>query len=116
MEAACKGAKRAGGTTIGILPGYDAAAANRWIDFPICTGMGQGRNTILVASVDVVVACGGGWGTLSEIALAGRLGKPVVVQGLWTGIVGLVPGGPVHEALNAAESVELALRLLRGLL
>lgn len=84
MEAACMGAKRGGGTTIGILPGYDASAANKWVDIPICTGMGHGRNAILVASVDVVVACGGSWGTLSEIALANKLGRPVVVQGIWS--------------------------------
>jgi hypothetical protein len=87
MEAVCRGARRGGGTTIGILPGYDPATANRWVNIPICTGMGHGRNAILVASADVVVACGGGWGTLSEIALAVRLGRPIVVQGGWASAI-----------------------------
>jgi len=83
MEAACAGAKEAGGTTIGILPGYDAAAANPWIDLAICTGMGQARNAIIAATARIVIACGGGFGTLSEIALAQRLRRPVVLLGGW---------------------------------
>lgn len=83
MEAACRGAKESGGITIGVLPGYDAAAANRWVDVPICTGMGQARNVVVVATADAVIAAGGGFGTLSEIALALRLGRPVVLLGGW---------------------------------
>lgn len=86
MEAAARGALEAGGTTIGILPGLDTGTANPWITHPIATGMGQARNVILVASADAVIACGGGWGTLSEIALAVRMGRPVVILGTWSGI------------------------------
>jgi len=56
MAAACRGAKRAGGVTIGVLPGYDRRAANPWVDYAICTGMGEARNAIVVASADVVIA------------------------------------------------------------
>jgi len=83
MAAACRGAKRAGGVTIGVLPGYDRRAANPWVDYAICTGMGEARNAIVVASADVVIAVGGGLGTLSEIALALKLGKRVVSLGSW---------------------------------
>ncbi len=83
MAAACRGAKRAGGVTIGVLPGYDRSAANPWVDHVICTGMGEARNVIIVASADVVLAVGGGLGTLSEIALALKLGKRVVALGSW---------------------------------
>jgi uncharacterized protein (TIGR00725 family) len=78
MEAAARGAKQAGGLTIGILPGNDAAAANPHIDVPIATGMGEMRNALLVRAAGAVIAIGGGWGTLSEIALARRTETPVV--------------------------------------
>jgi uncharacterized protein (TIGR00725 family) len=78
MAAACEGARSAGGATVGILPGYDARAANPWVSHVVCTGMGQARNVLVVASADAVIAAGGGFGTLSEIAMALRLNKPVV--------------------------------------
>ena len=81
MAAASRGAKEAGGVTIGIIPGYDDRAANPWIDHVICTGLGQARNALVVATGQAVIAVGGGWGTLSEIALARRLERPVVAFG-----------------------------------
>jgi uncharacterized protein (TIGR00725 family) len=83
MAAACRGAKEAGGVTIGILPGYDERAANPWVDHVICTGLGQARNTLVAATGQALIAVGGGWGTLSEIALGLRLGRPVVLIGGW---------------------------------
>ena len=83
MEAACRGAKAAGGTTVGILPGDDRAEANPFVDIAVPTGMGEARNALLVRAVDAVVAVAGEFGTLSEIALALRLGKPVVGLGTW---------------------------------
>jgi uncharacterized protein (TIGR00725 family) len=83
MAAACRGAKEAGGVTIGILPGYDDRAANPWVDHVICTGLGQARNTLVAATGQALIAVGGGWGTLSEIALGLRLGRPVVLIGGW---------------------------------
>jgi uncharacterized protein (TIGR00725 family) len=83
MAAVCRGSKRAGGITIGVLPSYDRTDANPWVDHVICTGMGEARNVIIVASADVVIAIGGGLGTLSEIALALKLRKRVVALGSW---------------------------------
>ncbi len=79
MAAACRGAKAAGGTTIGIVPGESRAAANPWVDHVVATGIGHARNLAVVASGDVVIAVGGRWGTLAEIAFARVLARPVVV-------------------------------------
>ena len=92
MAAASRGAKEAGGATIGIIPGYEDRAANPWIDHVICTGLGQARNTLVVATGHAVIAVGGGWGTLSEIALALRLGRPVVLLGGWAGLLASAEG------------------------
>ncbi len=78
MEAAARGAKQAGGLTIGILPGADAGDANASIDVPLATGMGEMRNALIVRVAHAVIAIGGGWGTLSEIALARRTDTPVI--------------------------------------
>lgn len=83
MEAACRGARSRGGTTVGLLPGSDRAAANGWVQIAIPTGLGEGRNALVVRSADALVAVGGGWGTLSEIALALKAGRPVIGIGSW---------------------------------
>ena len=83
MEAAAKGAKAAGGTTIGILPGHDRGAANAYLDHVVTTGMGEARNLAVVSSGDVVIAVAGGYGTLSEIGLAAKIGRPVVIVRGW---------------------------------
>jgi uncharacterized protein (TIGR00725 family) len=103
MAAAARGAKKAGGTTIGILPGESRADANEWIDHAVVTGIGHARNFAVAASGDAVIAVGGSWGTLAEIAFAMRLGRPVVL---------LEPGwelAGVDRASTPAEAVELAL-------
>jgi uncharacterized protein (TIGR00725 family) len=103
MAAAARGAKSAGGTTIGILPGETPADANEWIDHVVVTGIGHARNLAVAASGDAVIAVGGSYGTLAEIAFALRLGRRVVI---------LEPGWEVDGALRAqtpAEAVELAL-------
>ncbi len=103
MAAAARGAKTAGGTTIGILPGETRAAANEWIDYVVVTGIGHARNLAVVASGDAVIAVGGRYGTLAEIGLALTLGRRVVI---------LEPGWDVDGALRAAtpgEAVALAL-------
>lgn len=83
MEAACRGAKEGGGTTVGILPGVDRAEANEFVDVAIPTGLGEARNALVVRAADALVAVGGGYGTLSEIALALKAGKRVVCLGGW---------------------------------
>ncbi len=83
MEASCKGAKDAGGTTVGILPGDSICDANKYIDIPIATGMGHARNVIIARSSDALIAVGGGYGTLSEIALSIKMGKKVLTLDSW---------------------------------
>jgi uncharacterized protein (TIGR00725 family) len=103
MAAAARGAKSAGGTTIGILPGESRSAASDWIDHVVVTGIGHARNLAVVASGDAVIAVGGRWGTLAEIALARVLRRYVVI---------LEPGPQVEDVPRARtpeEAVELAL-------
>jgi uncharacterized protein (TIGR00725 family) len=83
MEAACRGAKHAGGTTVGILAGAERADANPYVDVALPTGLGQARNAVVVRAADAMIAVGGGYGTLSEIALALRRGKPVIGLDTW---------------------------------
>jgi hypothetical protein len=83
MAAACRGARAAGGVTLGLLPGSDRDAANPWVSIAVPTGMGELRNGLIVRAADALVAVGGGFGTLSEIALALKLGRPVVGVGTW---------------------------------
>jgi uncharacterized protein (TIGR00725 family) len=78
MAAACRGAKAEGGLTIGILPSYNRADANPDVDIAICTGLGEARNTLVAATGAAIIAVGGEWGTLSEIALALKIGRPVI--------------------------------------
>ena len=103
MAAASRGAKQAGGTTIGIVPGETRADANEWVDHVVVTGIGHGRNLAVVATGDAVIAVGGRYGTLAEIGLALTLGRRVVV---------LEPGWAVDGTVRARtpeEAVELAL-------
>jgi uncharacterized protein (TIGR00725 family) len=83
MEAACRGARDAGGHTIGVLPGPDRSDASAHVEFPIVTNLGAARNVIVVLSADAVIAVDGSYGTLSEIALALVHGKPVVGLATW---------------------------------
>lgn len=83
MEAASRGAREADGVTIGILPSADAHTANPFILIPIATGLGEARNAVLINSADAVIAVGGGWGTLSEIAFARRAGLAVIGLQSW---------------------------------
>jgi uncharacterized protein (TIGR00725 family) len=108
MAAASRGAKRAGGTTIGILPGETRESMNEWIDHAVVTGIGHARNLAVVASGDAVIAVGGKYGTLAEIGFALALGRPVVV---------LEPGWEIDGARRAAtpqEAVELAVELAQA--
>lgn len=122
MAAACRGAKEAGGVTIGILPGYDDKAANPWVDHPLCTGLGQARNAVLAATGQALIAVGGGVGTLSEVALGLRLGRPVVLLGGWAPVLASAEAHALTErqghrllaAATPAEAVELALAALAG--
>jgi len=106
MEAACRGTRSKGGLTVGLLPGTDRDAANGWVQVALPTGLGEARNALIVRAADVVVAIGGGWGTLSEIALARKMGKPVVGVGSWE--LGAEADGIV-KGESGAQAVQVAL-------
>ena len=108
MAGAARGARERGGRTIGVLPGADRRAANEWIEVPIATGLGEARNTVVVACADAVVALAGEGGTLSEIGFAQKLGRPVVALRAWQEIQG------IEHAEGPEEAVERALRLSRA--
>jgi len=117
MEAASRGAVEAGGITIGILPGGgpEESPPNPWVRIPVFTGLGDARNAVLVRSAQVVVAVGGGFGTLSEIGLALKAGRPAILVGSWR----LEPPAPIAElaallrrAADGEEAADLALSLL----
>jgi len=121
MEAACRGAKTMGGLTVGLLP-ESKQEANAFVDVPIATGLGMRRNFLVVHAADVVIAIGGRWGTLSEVAFAVIFGKPVVllagtggcVDELASGRLMKQAGGLVSVATSAAEAVEQAFLLCPG--
>lgn len=113
MEAACRGARSELGTTVGLLPGEDRSDANGWVSLAIPTGLGEGRNVLVARSADAMVAVGGAWGTLSEIAFAMKRGIPVVGIGTWElGQRGRAVEG-ILAAATGAEAVALALARIR---
>jgi uncharacterized protein (TIGR00725 family) len=106
MAAAHRGAKAVGGVTIAILPGENRRAANPWADHVVVTGIGHARNLAVAASGDAVIAIGGSYGTIAEMALALRLGRRVVALEGAPGVDG------AERAATPAEAVDLALRHL----
>lgn len=109
MNAAARGAEAGGGVSIGILPGDERDVASRHLTVAIATGFGEARNAIVARSADVVIAVGGEFGTLSEIALALKMGKPVVGLGTWTLDLEGLPGDPLQRAADPPEAVAKAL-------
>ena len=105
MDTASKGAKSVGGITVGILPQNHTKDANPNIDIPLATGFGEGRNVIIARTADAIIAVGGEYGTLSEIAFGLKMGKPVIGIGTWN-IKGTI------KAKNAEDAVEKAFELL----
>ncbi len=101
MEAAARGAKREGGFTLGILPGTSRSSANDYIDFAVATGLGHFRNFLIAHAVDALVAIGGKYGTLSEVAMALTLGKTVTGLGSWQ-IDGMVQASSPEDAVSRA--------------
>jgi len=106
MEAALKGAYEVGAITVGILPGSKYEEANPFVKIPVLTGMGEARNVILVRSVEIIIAIAGGYGTLSEIALALKMWKPVIGFKTWENIPG------VHYVSSPEEVLEKVLEFL----
>jgi len=124
MEAACRGAAEAGGITVGVLPGTDRDAANPWVSVAVPTGLGELRNGLVVRASDVLIAIGGEYGTLSEVAFALKLGLPVVGVGTWrlvrpdgtddAGVVAVDENDAVPTALALAEGRGRVSRPARG--
>jgi uncharacterized protein (TIGR00725 family) len=102
MAAACRGAVEAGGLTVGILPGTDRAAANQWVRVALPTGLGELRNGLVVRAADAVIAVGGAYGTLSEVALALKTGVPVIGLRTWE-----------IEGIEVVDSAERAVRAIQ---
>lgn len=107
MEAACRGASGAAGTTVGLLPGTDRDSANEWVQIAIPTGLGELRNGLVIRAADTVIAVGGAYGTLSEIALALRAGIPVIGLNTWE-----IEG--IERVESADDAVSRALRRAAG--
>jgi len=108
MEAACRGAKSKDGLTIGIIPGFSRHEANRYIDIPIVTGMSHARNIIVVRSSDAIIAIGGSYGTLSEIAIALKLGIPIIGIKTWD------VSSEIKKVSSPKEAVDMAFDLARA--
>jgi uncharacterized protein (TIGR00725 family) len=111
MAAACRGAAAHGGMTVALLPGEDRQAANEWVQIAIPTGLGEVRNVLLVRAAHAVIAIGGGWGTLSEMALAVRAGVPVLGLDSWEPAHPRARGGGVIPVGDPRKAVREALRL-----
>ena len=107
MESVCKGAKENGGTTIGILPGLDSLDSNQYVDIPICTGLGNGRNLLVIRAGEAIIAIGGAYGTLSEIGLALSESKPVIGLNTWS----LARNEKVDCGIIVADSPEQAVEI-----
>ena len=107
MEAAARGARAVGGTTIGVLPGVNPDDANDYIQIPLATGLGEARNAVLVRCADAIIAIGGDWGTLSEIALAKKIGRPVIL---------LNPSGAFTVNVPVADSPDQAVHMAMAVL
>jgi hypothetical protein len=107
MEAACRGAKSEGGMTIGIIPGFNRSEANPYVDIPIVTGISEARNIIVVRSSNAIIAIGGSFGTLSELAFALKLNIPVIGINTWE------VSSNIKKAKTPKEAVDLAFSLAR---
>ena len=112
MEAAASGCIEAGGKTVGILPTESRLEANPYLTIAVATGMGEARNAIVVRTADVVIAVHGEYGTLSEIALALKMGKPVVGLGTWELSKDGEPVETIVRARDAADAVAKAIALI----
>ncbi len=113
MEAACRGARSKNGMAIGILPGEDSRAANPWVSIPVTTGIGYARNMAVVKSAQAVIAIGGSYGTLSEIAYALKSNIPVIGLNTWTLSQNGQKKDPIIRANSAQEAVDTAISLAK---
>ena len=115
MDAAARGCDAAGGVSVGILPGEDRSHGSSNLTIRIATGLGEARNAIVARAADAVIAVGGEFGTLSEIALALKMGKPVVGLGTWSLDLEGLPGDPLQRAVIPGDAVARALESAESL-
>ena len=113
MEAVCHGAKSEGGLTLGILPGENPSTANPWVDIPVVTGIGEARNVVVVKSAQAVIAIGGSYGTLSEIAYALKSGIPVIGLHTWSLSRNGREDDSIIKVRDAKEAVNKAISLAK---
>src|SRR3954453_7262868 len=113
MEGACRGARSRGGLTLGLLPGVDRGDANGWVLVAVPTGLGEARNALVVRAADALVAIGGGWGTLSELALALKTGRTVVGIATWEMRKAGADVAGITSIMDPREAVETAISLIR---
>jgi len=113
MEAVCRGAKSKGGLTVGILPGQDSSAANPWVDIPVVTSLGEARNIAVVKSAQAVIAIGGGYGTLSEIAFALKSSIPIIGLNTWSLLRNGQEDVSIVRVQSATEAVNKAISLAK---
>ena len=113
MEAACRGSSEHGGLTIGILPGDNPKHANPYVELPLATGLGYARNAIVAKSSHSVIAIGGSYGTLSEIAFACQSGLPVISLGSWRILRNNTEDSSIITAKDAVDAVTKALELIK---
>jgi uncharacterized protein (TIGR00725 family) len=113
MEAVCRGAKSKGGLTVGILPGEDPSMANPWVDIPVVTGLGEARNVAVVKSAQAMIAIGGGYGTLSEIAHALKSSIPVIGLNTWSLSRNEREDDSIIRVQSATEAVDKAISLAK---
>jgi uncharacterized protein (TIGR00725 family) len=113
MEAVCRGAKSKGGLTIGILPGKNSSTANPWIDIPVVTGLGEARNVVVAKSAQAIIAIGGNYGTLSEIAYALKSSIPVIGLNTWSLSRNGQEDDSIIQVQSATEAVDKAISLVK---
>jgi len=113
MEAVCRGAKSKGGLTVGILPGKNSSTANPWVDIPVVTGLGEARNVVVAKSAQAIIAIGGNYGTLSEIAYALKSSIPVIGLNTWSLSRNGQEDDSIIRAQSATEAVDKVISLVK---
>ena len=113
MEAVCRGAKSKSGLTIGILPGQDPSTANSWVDVPVVTGLGEARNFAVVKSAQAVIAIGGKYGTLTEIAYALKSNIPIIGLNTWSLLRNGQKDNSIIRVQSAEDAVDKAISLAK---
>ena len=114
MEAVCRGAKSKGGLTVGILPGNNSSTANPWVDIPLVTGLGEARNVVVAKSAQAIIAIGGNYGTLSEIAYSLKSSIPVIGLNTWSLSRNGQEDDSIIKAQSATEAVDKAISLVKS--